>query len=344
MTRSRSVNSSRKGVLLSAVTLVERFGHGCRSVNQQNKFLIEIDRRMTPAERRAVIRRWWWFAAPGLSRLLRSRLGQPVGRIFSGDNDLSLELSVNFGRWVRRLAVHEALGKRKSGLSYIRALTTRDYCLYRNAKTRNNHLLVGFPGRSNRLMMPVADFLPALEPLDKDLLLLWTNFPRFAGADNSGRPGTFQESVEAIRAFAVSQGYRHFSVVGTSGGSAPALYCGAAIEADNTVIVGALDPDRPHFPVSWQEISDIWGPRLGDKGTKQPSGLSLTYGATSIQDKEVSEAIAQDIPAEVIEVPGATHSPLWDLVLKGEFSSWLHTVLAEPGPPKRSLFPPESRL
>lgn len=310
----------------SVTQILDRYAFNAETPNQQNRMLIELDRRMTPAERKAVLSRWWWFSIPGFSRILRVLLQVPLWRRGKGFGESRSDLVVNFSRWVRRLGVHQRLVGSGGGLNYVRALTTRGLCLYKDDHKANTHLVVGFPGRSKRLMMPVADFLPALEKHGRDLVLLWSPTPLIPRPGGMRKPSTIQETVEELRGFAKEWGYETFSVIGTSGGSLSALYCGAALDARRTAIIGALDPDRLTSDFTWSEVVALWQRKTGGLGGSA-KGLSLTFGKDSQKDKEVAESIARDIACRVLSVPEAGHSPLWNLVLRGEFDHWLENVL-----------------
>lgn len=103
----------------------------------------------------------------------------------------------------------------------------------------NKSLIVGFPGRALRLMMPLYRFLMNIDAQQFDVLLLQT---ADRGYYESGIPGygnDLASLADWLDSWSTQQGYRQRISFGTSAGGLPALYVGIAKNWQRAVAVGA---------------------------------------------------------------------------------------------------------
>lgn len=290
-----------------------------QSVNQQNAVNIAFDDRMSAIERQELI--------SILKRKLSSRrevlngahpCTEPRGR--PGEVET---LRSNLEDWLRHFRYHQKLAGRPKANSLKRRFSTSHLSFYAAGNQGSRELIIGWTGRSRRLMMPVANYLPAFADRKADLLLVSPNrrtgyrghLGRL-GSDLSEAVNRINELVERLRPSAVR-------VIGTSLGAVPALYSAVLLRADSCSIVGLSGPSDNPQRLLLEKVKTLWsGIPLRDRPQ-----LAFTYGVEAEADAIVARELAVELGGKEFPVPKSGHSMVWNLFRRRLFRRWLNETL-----------------
>jgi hypothetical protein len=292
----------------------------CKTVNQANALHIGLENRITPAERAVLIE--------ALDTMLRRQA--PLGRFLSLRHPWLIRRPVEYSQlqtaraWLQHFRYHHELAGAGGGVGYQRAGLAQQGYFYRDTTRRNTKLLVGWPGRSNRLMMPVANWLPTLERHGMDLLLLRRPRTRNDDTQLAWNQNSVSRAHEAVATLNDRYAYASVAVAGTSLGSAPALQYAAEAGASRVSIIGLLE----------QEISQLPHPgrRLGADSDEVSGGIGkggpfFTYGQDSLGDHAAASQAAKLFVGTAVGVADAGHGPIWTLFKSRQFDSWFSRTL-----------------
>jgi hypothetical protein len=202
--------------------------------------------------------------------------------------------------------------------------------VYRGSQTAPAHkeLVIGFAGRSGRVMLPVAVLLQYLSDARFDFVLLqdpqWTFFL-------DGIPGYGKNLVEVLLRLSgdlkLAQ-YDSIRCVGGSGGGAAALRAGVALRALRAISIGGQMPTRGAGAKreSDGELEALTKPWRGvDTNTTQ---LICAFGAKNEKDRSASIALAQGGPTELVPLEGISdHNALFSLLKERRLTGFMTDVI-----------------
>ena len=184
--------------------------------------------------------------------------------------------------------------------------------------------------------MPPANYLPVLQQVGMDLLVLRPNINRNYISGVSGFGTTLENAVAGIREWLKATGYTKVYVLGTSGGTLPAIYSSIVLNAERCVAVGTIDPRGGQSEVNWTQVVTMWEAM----NPSQRPMFVFTDGQLAVEDRMASQFVVSQFGGRVFRVPGADHNSLHPLWQKGLFAQWLKWALCGDS----DHFPGESRL
>ena len=214
-----------------------------------------------------------------------------------------------------------------SSLRYERLYTRIGYIFFRG-KRNASKLVIAFSGRAYRVMMPSAVFLSHLARERSDLLLLYPRsrselYLRGVRGLGDDLDGTITGIIDLISPLA----YEKVTVIGTSGGAVPALYCAPGLKAEGIAVVGPTSVGvQGPSGVTWDTLFRAWS--MSDKEEGLPR-LTVTTGDRARKDCVNAEEILKKLPGAHVRIADSGHNPLWKLVKTRRFSQWLGDVLFE---------------
>jgi len=300
--------------------LFRRFLSADFSVNQQNAIMIAMETRISSLEQREIgewasrklrLDRHWiiqWAA--------RWVLAAQVGR------RLDKRQQENLKRWVRKFREASRFTPHGSERHHRRVRTARSYSLFQATGSPARNLLVAWSGRANRLLMPPSNYLPFLEQMDMDLLVIRPNANRNYKTGVSGFGATLPEAVAGLRDWLKASDYSRVSVLGTSGGTLPAIYSSISWKADRCVLAGLSDPRVADFGIDWRQVVSLWQ----SLGVSERPKFFYTDGEHAEKDCTASQFVSSLMGGQLIRVNGAGHNslhPLWAKNLLGAWLSWV---------------------
>ena len=291
------------------------------TVNQVNALHIALENRMTPAERKMVIkslqmrvRRSSRSSVRGLLPSMQFRYPQPRFDRFE---------AASF--WLQQFDRHQKLSGSDAGTDYLRAPLGQGAYLFRHPFRTHRKLLVGWPGMANRLMMPVANWIPTLERLGMDLILFRRPGVRRRELQLAWNRNSIPTAHKLISELRERCAYESVAVVGTSMGAVPALRYSLEAHSHKTSLVGLESR-------GWQGL---------DTSAHLEGGLDLalsrdcfreekrffTYGMDAPGDRKVAMDAQTVFGGETIGVPQAGHGPIWALFERRGFEGWFIRTL-----------------
>lgn len=320
----------------SVDSVYHRVTAGCRTVNQLNRWRIELENRITPAERFSLASRL--VGDPGYNakrakkrkRLWRNLISIARAlRILSQHRAWKHERKASDFEWgAKLLERHELTGGGQAGFDYGRSHTRSGWVLYQNGSQTSKTVLVVWTGAFRRPMIPVADFLAGIEPIGWDVLIL-----------NGGRPSDYQSgvrglgrdlsaSVAAINRIIRLQGYTSVVAMGTSQGCGPAFLTARSIGAKRIFLMGPSSLSR--IRQLSKAAPDLPMPSEGSLGSDE---LVVVYGSKSDRDQGSAAEFLSAYKAQLREVEGAPHAVLDPILQQGRLSIFMRELF-EPADPR----------
>lgn len=261
----------------------------------------------------------------GLNRGLPLFRARPTRPNF--DRSFDFRFGENLSQWLSRLRHHEKLSGAEHWEPLQRTATTRGFAFYRNEVSGNRRLLVGWSGVAKRLMVPVANYLPALASLGADLLLLWPDRSEGYANGVSGLGTSVKDVAAQILRMTEGAGYASIAVLGTSLGSIPAILSASTLGASRCAVVGLSSPDRDDGLSLWRAVDDEWR----DSEIEFRPDLTFTHGGEAHRDELESLNAAKVLGGRILRIPAEGHAPIWGLMKIFGFRSWLSdAVFGEP--------------
>jgi hypothetical protein len=292
----------------------------CKTVNQANALHIGLENRITPAERAVLIET--------LDTMLRREA--PLRRFLSLRHQWLIRRPVEYSQlqtaraWLRHFRYHRELSGAGGGVGYQRTGLAQQGYFYRDTSGPNTELLVGWPGLMNRLMMPVANWLPTLERHGMDLLLLRRPRARDYGTQLAWNQNSVSRAHEAVATLNDRYGFESVAVVGTSLGSTPAMQYAAEAGLSRVSIIGLLEQEISQWPRPARRLAA--GSHEVSEGIGNV-GPFFTYGQDSEGDHAAASHAAKLFVGTAVGVPDAGHAPIWTLFKSRQFDSWFSRTL-----------------
>jgi hypothetical protein len=179
------------------------------------------------------------------------------------------------------------------------------------------------------MMTPAPDFLQALSSARMDVLFLFASRRRYENGMR-GLGDTFDEGVAGIARVVHRMGYRRTVAVGSSGGTAAALFSAPELRPRTLTLFGPANMQSDRRPYPWEELVDRWR-RMRSSGD-EPLKVTLVVGTESAGDLANASVIRAAMGGTVLEVPGAAHVVVEPLLLERRLPGLLRSVVP-PGPP-----------
>lgn len=193
-------------------------------------------------------------------------------------------------------------------------------------------LLIGFTGRLQRLMLPIAAILQALPARLHDVVVLRDRDHDHYESGIKDYASSLVELTERLHADLQTDRYRRVVTLGTSMGGFPALRAGIVIGADRALALGG----RP----TWH-VGRLVAPNPRPNSAFDllcpcaPSGppLYCVYSPNIAEDVDAIEGLAAMRPIHRIEVPEASrHNVLAPFWKKRRLAAFMTTLLErDPG-------------
>lgn len=209
---------------------------------------------------------------------------------------------------------------------YRRVELSADATLYRaDSGQPRGHLLIGFCGAVNRMMLPTPIFLQYTDDRRFDVLLLRDPARSHFRLGCAGFGGSFVELVaELRRRFA---DYPTISAMGASMGGLAAIRFGvmAGVPA---VSLGGRPPDDTNRIFARQGCAPAFD-LLCDCLPRHPRPLAFVHSAGCVADRRAARAVAALTGGRAVPVPGvAQHNMLAELWLRRDLAPAMDALAA----------------
>ncbi|WP_423067605.1 hypothetical protein [Devosia sp. CN2-171] len=284
-----------------------------RSINSINQINIAFGNTITPQE---VVDLEGALFTPG--HVVPELRGD---RFFSDE-----ELKATAREWIEDAFAHLQLVGKAEAEPFLRRDLRKSMTFYTDGGQANGKtLVVAFPGANNRLMMPVATLLQALDASKVDIVLIRdpTHSAYLKGLEDfaDSRDGLF----DALPSYLNFAAYARVSSLGVSAGGLPALLLASRLGLTAVLACGADSP---------------LDPRLHEKGgaaaaaalrsaaeSNHRSHVAIVFGAQHPEDREAATEIGGILGVEPLEISNAAHdvrhNVLVPLAEEGRLSSFL---------------------
>ena len=222
---------------------------------------------------------------------------------------------------------------RKNQHEFFRQWRRGEASLFSSATGSSNGprgLIICVKGNSRRMMMPMPTWLSNLPGEDHDVLALGCPPHKMFVDGVRGFSKTLPETLEAIDVFVAENGYTDVWVMGSSGGTLPALFAGLRIGAKGIFLAGVVDPDvdnwRGFLPRG--ELARRVGEAV-DTAPRHPTEIVLAYGADDEPDTVLAQRLAELVPnARLMPVAHTTHNCLYPLAKRRQLAGILRDFLS----------------
>jgi acyl-CoA synthetase (AMP-forming)/AMP-acid ligase II/acyl carrier protein len=195
--------------------------------------------------------------------------------------------------------------RRQSLADYVRLYTTL------GADVRDKALIVGFGGKSLRLMMPMWTFLSHIDAAKCDLLFLWDPSRIHYREGIPGLATNFSDLVASLQNIVTYRGYKRIIGFGASAGALPAICAAIANRWDSVIGVGT---DYPKFQ---KHLLPMLVPPSACEG-KKPQ-IRLYYPEFHEWDHTSAVAVAAMTKSESRALIGCkSHDCLWECYERGD--------------------------
>lgn len=240
------------------------------------------------------------------------------------------ELKSTVRSWVESEMAHLQLMGKAEAEPFLRRDLRRSMTLYTDGASRaDKTLIVGIPGANNRLMMPVAALLQALDARTVDIVLIRdpTRTVFFNGLE--GFAETRDGLIDALPGYLDFGAYRQVVSLGVSAGGLPALLIGLRLGLAATLVCGGDTPNDPRQ-------AEIGGPAaaaaLTEAGKRGfATRVTIAFGAQHDADREAARELGEFIGVEPLEVTNdegdVRHNILFPLAKEGRLPSFLRDRL-----------------
>lgn len=294
------------------------------SYNQANKVHLALENTQTPDERDEIIdylrrsaRDLFLGIVDSVLILFPSSLAR---RLISSKAISSYRARKD---WRKRLEVNRPnIGKIRKNILWTGKSLGQGLTLYKQlGKSRvpvgNAKLILGFTGKSNRMMMSLADFLDSIRPFDADVLLIEGNPETLYGDGILAYRQGLSSDVAKLKVLCKGLGYESFAAIGTSAGAVPAIL---SENFFNFRFILAAGPQSPHshaLPADWKKLIQKLGRDFPvDK-------LTILAGERSEADVQSALAWQKTLGAKVITVPSGGHACLPRFVRDPRYSAFI---------------------
>lgn len=312
------------------------------TVNQLDAVHTDLERRLTPLERAALVRSWgrrnswevWsttWFARSAVEAVAkRVRPGWATSSRAIRTNVVMLDARSKVALQRASItglqkAIRAAPSSRPA--PFRRVLENDVLQLFQLSDEPSSTVLVAFTGKARRVMMALPDFLQHSQALGVDVALV--SVPEQGATYWDGIPG-YSDDLESLLARLSKDlsGYplTESGVIGTSLGSIPAVIAGLHWRAKKVVAVGTFRPPADWWLGPLRPILD------GESHPDLTSGATaflFVYGQHSPLDTTVAHDLAALLGGEAEMVERAGHNPLHPLKQRGQLGAWLLRVFGE---------------
>lgn len=284
-----------------------------RSINSINQINIAYGNTMTPQE---VVDLEGALFAPGhVVPKLRE------DRAFS-----DAELKAVAREWIEDAFAHLRLVGKTEAEPFLRRDLRKSVTLYTDGGPASGKtLVVAFPGANNRLMMPVATLLQALDASKVDIVLIRdpTHSAYFEGLEDfaDSRDGLF----DALPSYLTFAAYARVSSLGVSAGGLPALLLASRLGLTAVLACGADSPlDRRLQERGGAAAAAAL--RSVAESSHRPH-IAIAFGAQQPEDRDAATEIGGILGVEPLEISNAErdvkHNVLIPLAEEGRLSSFL---------------------
>ncbi len=286
-----------------------------RSLNSVNQINIAYGNTTTPQE------------VVELEHAL-SAAGYTVPQLHPDRSFSDEELSTTLSDWIGdAFALLQLIGK-EDAEPFLRRDLRQSMTLYTDGGSPSEKtLIVAVPGANNRLMMPIATLLQALDARTADLVVIRdpSHTAFFKGLE--GFAETRDALIDALPGYLNFGSYRRVASLGVSAGGLPALLIAIRLGLQSALVCGGdtpLDP-RQH---------DIGGPAAAAalaKAAEQESvgGITIAYGAQHEADRLAARELADFLGIEPLAITNAKGNVLHNLLYALAEEGGLPGFLAE---------------
>lgn len=303
------------------IKLYLRLAGQCKTINQINRVHIALENWMTPIQ--------WEALYEGIKKLDEfqflniqpQRSPQSVYDIPYAQYDWFYRMSRLYGVVKNnRVAEPYLKGARSSHLSFYHY--PNDY----NKKT----LVVCFTGLAQRMMMPLPVFLQNFDAHAVDILMI--RYPKRTGFREGmeGFSESFEGTLDSLEKMVSLYPCARKVAIGVSGGGTPAVTCALKANWDAAMSFSGGNPDdeRWHKSLGFSLVDLI--EKYKRKQTKKIP-IYLVFGADASADKFAAEALADLLPAQLIQI-NSNHQPVGHLsilpiVKSGKLRQFLNDTL-----------------
>jgi len=274
---------------------------GLKSVNQINKFQIELGHALTPQE------------MAELMPCLHNKALPPTAV-----------------EWLR--AIKELLARyTKPLVPHTRNNIHEGVTFYQGQPEpgQERHLLIAFTGDARRLMTPIFIFLQECNFHNLDVLLLEDQSKRFYLHGIEGFAPSMAGLIERLKTMYAKRDYRSVVSLGTSGGGLAALWAGVALRLDKAISIGG--PSHHYTDSRLSAMARPFGEfeQLVKAEKERLPKMVYALADQNAKDQLKLEELRALVPMDVIKVKGCEeHNILHFLFLKGELGAFMRQLIA----------------
>lgn len=271
-----------------------------KSVNQVNKFQIDLGHALTPLE---------------MYELLQFASNKDLP---AASKDWLKALQGIFDRYRLPLVPHTRVNIHE-GVTLYKG---------RPQDGQERHLLVAFTGDARRLMVPIFVFLQECNMANLDVLLLADHSQRFYLDGIQGFAPSMDSLIKRIKSLYDKGNYQSLLSLGTSGGGLTALWTGIATQADMSISIGG--PSHLYTDSRLSAMARPFGgfEQLVKTEKKQLPKMVYVLGDKCAKDQVKLEELQALVPLEVVRVEGCEeHNIIHFLYLKDQLGEFLRKLI-----------------
>ncbi len=312
---NRSGSSPREADSGALIRVYEDLLRQCKSSNWFDHKHYALEGSLTPLDvlylHRVLVGEGFWIGAERLT----AQMPLP-------------ELMIASRKWIEKLKTfHDFTGKSEPE-PFGRHEMFNTLTLFTDGRNPGpKTLIVCFTGNGSRPMMPVSAFMQALDARSVDLAILRDIPFRSFRQGMSGIGDSFAAILEALPKLLKFENYAQVAVIGISAGGMPALLFGLVHAVKAALVVGIV-PNDPMWHSAERPGLELV------KSAYRPANVpkvTLAYGAQSPADIVQSAAVADIVPATLVQVsdPAAAvgHNALFPLLEQGRLRAFLAGAL-----------------
>lgn len=284
-----------------------------RSLNSLNQINIAYGNTMTPQE---VVE---LEEALSGSRLAFGELRPD--RVFT-DADLETVTSA----WIRDALLHLKMIGKVDAEPFLRRDLRQSVTLYTDGRSSaGKSLVIALPGNNNRLMMPVATLLQALDATNVDIVLIRdpTHSAYFHGLE--GFADSRERLFDILPQYLNFEAYGGVSTLGVSAGGLPALLLALRLGLRAALTCGANSPFDPRLQEKGGPAAVAALHRAIERG--HDAHLAIAFGAQQPEDRRGAMELAEILGVGPIEIASnkreVKHNVLVPIAEEGRLSSFL---------------------
>lgn len=284
-----------------------------RSINTLNQVNIAFGNTMTPQE---VVELEGSLLAPG----------HDLPPLRDDRTFTDTELKAACRDWIEDAFGHLRLVGKADAEPFLRRDLRRSMTLYSDGgPSAKKTLIVAFPGANNRLMMPVATLLQALDATKTDIVLIRdpTHTAYFSGLE--GFADSREALFDALPEYLNFAAYARVSALGVSAGGLPSVLAALRLGLAAALACGPDSPLDPRLKDTGGAVAEAALRDAAERG--YTTRVAIVFGAQHSEDRKAAEELATILREQPLEIALADrevkHNVLIPIAEGGRLPSFL---------------------